>query len=151
VRLNLGCGHDILAGWVNVDASDRLGGPPLLVVWDLDVLPWPWDDMTASEIRGIDIFEHVNDPVGFVSECHRILEPGGMLRLQTGYYLHQDAYTDPTHKRFPTEHTFDFWIPGNVLYDAQNAQMGGAAFEKIRVKPNHQTGQLDVILRRPDA
>lgn len=149
MRLNLGCGRDILPGWINVDASAALG--PSVEVWDLDE-PWQWaEDDSAEEIRGIDIFEHVDDPVLFMMEAHRVLKPGGVLRLQTGYYLHRDAYTDPTHKRFPTESTFDFWVPGNVLYDAQNVQMGGMAFVKVKVKPNPATGQLDVILRKPDA
>jgi SAM-dependent methyltransferase len=147
VRLNLGCGHDILPGWVNVDASDRLG--PGVDVWDLDDLPWPWETASVEEIRGVDIYEHVWDPVGFMTECHRVLKPGGLLRLQTAYYLSMDAYTDPTHLRSSTEDSFDFWIPGTPYYRAQNAQMGGMTYEKISVKVNPATGQLDVLLRRP--
>jgi len=149
MRLNLGCGHDVLPGWVNVDASAKLG--KAVQVWDLDVPPWPWDTGSAEEIRGIDIFEHVDDPVLFMTECHRILQPGGVLRLQTGYYQWVDAFTDPTHKRFPTEYTFDFWVKGTPLYEAQNEQMGGVEFIKVKVAPNTATGQLDAILRKPDA
>lgn len=147
MRLNVGCGHDQLPGWVNVDASPNLG--PDVHVWDLDVLPWPWKPDSADEIRGVDIFEHVNDPVGFITECHRILKPSGTLRLQTTYYQWMDAFTDPTHKRFPTEHTFDYWVRGNVLYEAQNDQMGGVEFIKVKVFPNPSTGQMDVTLRKP--
>ena len=149
MRLNLGCGREQLPGWLNVDISPDLG--PLVSVWDLDKLPWPWGSQTADEIRGIDIFEHVNDPVGFMCECHRILRPGGTLRLQTGYYQWIDAFTDPTHKRFPTEYTFDYWVKGSPLYVAQNAQMGGVEFVKVKVEPNRMTGQLDAVLRRPNA
>jgi cyclopropane fatty-acyl-phospholipid synthase-like methyltransferase len=149
VRLNLGCGWDILPGWLNTDASPNLG--PDVHVWDLDRVPWPWMDATADEIRGIDIFEHVHTHVAFMTECHRILRPGGVLRLQTTYWRHPDSYTDPTHTCHPTEWTFDFWVPGSPLYDAQNTQKGGVAFEKIQVKPNMTTGQLDVVLRRPGA
>ena len=147
MRLNLGCGRDILPGWINLDASDALGQEVL--VWDLDEQPWPFHDRQAEEIRGIDIFEHVDNPVGFMTECHRILHPGGILSLQTGYYQWVDAFTDPTHKRFPTEFTFDFWVAGTPLYVAQNAQMGGVRFEKVKVEPNRMTGQLDAVLRKP--
>lgn len=147
MRINLGCGKDILPGWVNVDASDQLG--PGVEVWDLDEHPWPFEDASAQEIRGFDIYEHVWDPVGFMIECHRILQPGGTLRLQTCYYLCIDAFTDPTHKRFPTEYTFDYYVPGTPFYETSNAQFGGIVFEKIKVEPNVATGQLDVILRRP--
>ena len=49
MRLNLGCGRDVLPGWVNVNASDQLG--PGVEVWDLDEHPWPFEDGSASEIR----------------------------------------------------------------------------------------------------
>ena len=147
MRLNLGCGHDIIPGWVNVDASDRLG--PKVQVWNLDVLPWPWKSGTADEIRGVDIYEHVDNPVGFMAECHRILKPDGILRLQTCYWQCMDAYTDPTHKRASTEDSFDFWVKGTVYYRAQNDQMGGMAFEKMKVAVNPATSQLDVILKKP--
>jgi len=38
MRINLGCGLDMLPGWVNVDAS--LGLPGTYEVWDLEELPW---------------------------------------------------------------------------------------------------------------
>jgi len=152
VRLNLGCGKDQLPGWVNVDACPIL--PGTYEVWDLDEHPWPFEDNSASEIRGIDIYEHVHDPVGFMAECHRILEPGGLLRLQTAYWTLRDGYTDPTHKRVSTEDSFDFWIEGTIYYDAQNLQMGGFRFEpgaegKHHARLNMDTGQLDVLLRKP--
>jgi len=150
VRVNLGCGRDILPGWVNVDIAANLIGAPY-TVWDLDVHPWPWAADSVDEIRARDIFEHVNDPVGFITECHRILKPGATMRMQTTYWQWIDAYTDPTHKRFPTEQTFDFWVKGTALYEAQNAQMGGVEFVKVKVQPNPNTGQMDVILRKPDA
>ena len=148
MRLNLGCGRATLHGWTNVDIFDM---PGVNVVWDLDRPPWPWDDSSIDEIRGIDIFEHVSDPILFMTECHRILRPGATLRLQTTYYQWVDAFTDPTHKRFPTEYTFDYWVAGTVLYEAQNMQMGGVEFVKVKVEPNRMTGQLDVVLRKPNA
>ena len=149
-RYNLGCGGDILPGWVNVDVCLDLG--PRIEVWDLDEHPWPFPAGTASEIRAFDIFEHVDDPVGFMVECHALLEPGGPLRIRTPYYQWIDAFTDPTHKRFPTEHTFDYWInDGNPLYTNQNRMFGGIEFVKGKVEPNPVTGQMDVVLVKPDA
>lgn len=148
MRLNLGCGRDVLPGWVNVDASDQLG--PGVEVWDLDEHPWPFDTGSVSEIRAVDIYEHLDNPVGFMVEAHRVLEPGGMLRIQTAYWQCMDGYTDPTHRRVSTEDSFDFWVPGTVYYEAQNVQMGGVAFDKVHVRPE-QDGQLHAVLRRPRA
>ena len=147
MRINLGCGLDVLPGWVNIDWSDGLG--PDVIPWNLDRLPWPFPDASASEIRGIDIFEHVQNHTGFMVQCHRILAPGGLLTLQTTYWRSKDSYTDPDHTCHPTEHTFHYWIPGNPLYERQNVTKGGVAFEPVKIHPNPVTGQMDVVLRRP--
>lgn len=149
-RLNLGCGLDVLPGWVNVDAVQA---HPSVEVWDLEEMPWPFEDMSASEIRAVDVFEHIEPKLrpGFIVQCHRILTPGGYLRMQTAHYTCMDAYTDPTHYGAFTEYSFDFWIPGTIHYRAKNPMYGGVAFERVKTELNPGTGQLDVVLRRPNA
>ena len=152
MRLHLGCGPDILPGWVNVDICPDLG--PSVNVWDLEEFPWPFDDGSADEIRGFDIIEHIHGRLvpGFLAECHRILAPGAALRLRTTYWQWKDSYTDPTHMWHPTEQSFDYWIDdGNALFKTQNVQYGGFTFIKDKVEPNPETGQMDVILVKPDA
>ena len=143
-RLNLGCGSLILPGHVNLDIADI---PGVDVVHDLDQLPWPFGDREFDRIEAKDVFEHVNDPIGFMTECHRILAPNGVVRIRTPYYRSPDAFTDPTHKRFPTEHTFDYWIPGTVLYAHHNPAYGGVGFDQLSLGINDE-GQLDTTLRR---
>src|SRR5215475_5545706 len=104
MQLNLGCGKAADVSFVNVD---REAGPGVDVVWDLDRAPWPWDFNSVFTIRAFDIFEHVDDPLLFMSEVYRVLEPGGSIHLRVNYWKNENAYTDPTHKRFCTEHTFD--------------------------------------------
>lgn len=125
MRLNLGCGSRLAEGYVNVDRV-KLDGVD--VVHDLDVLPWPWEDGSAEQIVAQDVFEHVADPIGFMTESFRVLTVGGVLVIKSPHFRHQDAFTDPTHKRFCTEHTWDYWIPGTQLYNDHNAAYGGAAF-----------------------
>lgn len=108
---------------------DRVALPEVDVVHDLDVLPWPWDDGVAEAIVAQDVFEHVADPIGFMTESHRILTTGGTLSIKSPHFRHQDAYTDPTHRRFCTEHTWDYWIPGTALHADSNAMYGGVSFD----------------------
>lgn len=129
MHLNLGCGSQAMAGFVNVDRVKQDG---VDVVHDLDVLPWPFEDGVAGQIQAIDVFEHVSDPVGFMTEAHRVLEPGGMLVLKCPHYKCRDAYTDPTHRRFPTEHTWDYWIRGTALFERHNAAYGAVSFDLAR-------------------
>jgi predicted SAM-dependent methyltransferase len=125
VRLNLGCGSQPQEDWVNVDI---VALPGVDVVHDLDVVPWPWPDGTTSAIVAQDVFEHVGDPVGFMTESHRVLEPGGTLVIKSPHFRHQDAFTDPTHRRFCTEHTWDYWINGTELFKRHNPAYGGVSF-----------------------
>ncbi len=125
MRLNLGSGAQRLDGHVNVDL---VALPEVDVVHDLDVLPWPFDDHSVKAIVAQDVFEHVADPIGFMTEAHRVLESGGDLAIKSPHFRHQDAYTDPTHRRFCTPHTWDYWIPGTPLYERHNAAYGAVTF-----------------------
>lgn len=128
-RLNLGAGGRCLVGggWLNVDRIDL---PGIDRVHDLNVGPWPWAADSIGEILAKDVFEHVDDALLFLSECHRVMQPWSVLTLQTTLYQHVSAFTDPTHKRFPTPHTLDYWIPGTVYYQEHNAAYGNFAFAR---------------------
>lgn len=143
MRVNLGSGGRPLAGWVNVDVADI---PGVDLVHDLDVGPWPFESGTVEMITAKDVFEHVNNPVLFMTECHRILGPGRTLFIRTPHWRSIDAFTDPTHRRFPTEHTFDYWIPGTIYHSEHNAAYGGVSFEKVSLSV--ADGAVSVRLRR---
>jgi SAM-dependent methyltransferase len=127
IRLNIGCGSDILPGFVN---SDIVAVPGVDVVCDLDVAPWPWPDGCAEVIHAMDVFEHLDKPLLFMTECHRILMPGGVLEIRVPDWRYENAWTDPTHKRGCTDLTFDYWCWGTELGDRHNAAYGGVWFHK---------------------
>lgn len=125
LSLNLGSGTQPLDGFVNVDIAPL---DEVDVVHDLDVLPWPWKDGQAQQIVAQDVFEHVANPVGFMTEAHRVLETGGVLTIKSPHWRHRDAFTDPTHRRFCTEHTWDYWLKDTALYERHNRAYGGVAY-----------------------
>jgi len=114
LRLNLGAGSQAEPGWVNHDQFDQ---PGIDVVWDLDQFPWPFDDDSADEIKAFDVYEHVDEPLGFMCESWRILKPDGLLYIHTTWVDFRESFHDPTHKRFCTETSFDFWVPGTYWND----------------------------------
>lgn len=126
LSLNLGSGTQPLDGFVNVDLVPL---PEVDVVHDLDETPWPWKDGEASQILAQDVFEHVAQPIRFMTEAHRVLGAGGILTLKSPHWRHRDAFTDPTHRRFCTEHTWDYWIRGTALFERHNRAYGGVAFD----------------------
>lgn len=117
--LNVGCGTILCPHDVNVDSQPLAG---VDVVADLDD-KWPWRDGSVRYIKAAHVFEHVADPVMFMCEAWRVLAPGGLLDIRVPFYQHPNAYADPTHRRFCTERTFEYWIR-----DAQRQVAFGAAY-----------------------
>lgn len=132
-----------MAGAVNVD---RIKLPGIDEVWDLDVTPWPWADSSVEAIHARDVFEHVADPIAFMVECHRILIEGCTLWIRTPNIVLSpgDAFTDPTHRRFPTWETFDYWIAGTRFYAEHNGAYGGVTYQLEDRRPDD--GSMVVVL-----
>lgn len=113
--LHLGCGMIAMKGAVNHDI--RRHSDHVDVAHDLEVFPWPWRDGEFDQIVALDVFEHLSSPVdSWLNECHRILSDGGSAIIRVPHYLHENAYTDPTHKRFFTVRTFDYWDKEKELH-----------------------------------
>lgn len=132
VALNLGCGH--LTYRPNVVNVDRVHVPGVDVVHDVDVVPWPFADGQFAEVWATNLFEHVIDPIAFIGEAWRVLEPHGLLHLLVPHWKSENAFTDPTHRRFCTERTFDYWCVGTNLHRQFGDQYAGRhRFEKESV------------------
>ena len=105
-KLNLGCGVGKLEGYVNVDSASAVNPD---VVWDLNDIPYPFEDNRFDEILAFSVLEHLNDTVKVMEEWHRIASPGAMLDIRVPYWDGYGFATDPTHKNMFTEATFDFF------------------------------------------
>jgi len=88
--------HVDLRPWKGVD-----------IVHDLEKTPWPIAEGAARHANATHVIEHIRNFEGFMDECWRILSPGGTLFLETPNVKDQDlAFSDPTHVRYFTKHTF---------------------------------------------
>jgi hypothetical protein len=109
LRLNLGCGNDILQGYVNHDVFRHR--PEVDVTHDLRQLPWPWGDECAEIIRLLDVLEHLPEVVPILDESWRILKPGGVLHVRVPHYQSENTWLDPTHRRGFHLDSFDYFDP----------------------------------------
>jgi len=80
MKLNLGCGKDLLPGYINIDIDSNL---ELVRVGDVRDLS-DFDDGSMEVVRATDIIEHFElDEVGnILTEWIRVLEPGGSLYIR---------------------------------------------------------------------
>lgn len=131
-RINLGAGADPAPGFINVDMLDI---PGIDVVHNLMAFPYPFEDESATEIRAVDVVEHLanytaeNRPsvIAFIEECHRILKPGGELFIQTPGYDAEFLWQDPTHVRGFHPKTMDLFDP-ETEYGKTNGYYSHAKF-----------------------
>ncbi|MEO7741965.1 MAG: methyltransferase domain-containing protein [Usitatibacter sp.] len=80
-KLHLGCGPHFLDGWLNADQSAASAN-----VLRFDVTQrFPLDDAAFDYVYSEHLIEHVPRAQGsfMLSECHRVLRPGGKVRIST--------------------------------------------------------------------
>lgn len=110
-KLNLGSGHDIKSGYINLD---RVSLPGVDVVADLEKV-LPFENDYFEEIYCSHVLEHVSALTKLLSELHRISKSGAVIKVIVPHFSFFGSYTDPTHKRFFGYFTFDYFTEGSCL------------------------------------
>jgi len=105
-KLNLGCGKDIREGYINLDKV-KLNGVD--VVHDLNKFPYPFKPNYFDEVYCDNLLEHLDNLEEVMREIYRILKVGGRLIVIVPYFSQVGAFSDPTHKRFFTYYTMDYF------------------------------------------
>ena len=100
IAYNMGCGHNKLDGFINVDAFVECA--PDLVI-DLEKLPWPLETSSADTVVFNHSLEHMGqDPkifLGIMKELYRICKPGAEIAINVPHPRHDHFIDDPTHVR----------------------------------------------------
>lgn len=109
LKINLGCGNKTYDRFVNID---KIKLPGVNLIWDLEKTPLPFKTNSVKEIICEHILEHVTNYMPLLEEMHRICKPGAKIIISAPYYKYEGAYRDPTHVRFFTEHSFDYFKEG---------------------------------------
>jgi len=80
LRLNLGCGDDLIPGYINIDARPQVHPDQ---IWDLR-RPLPYPDESVSEIKAFDILEHLTlkDQENSLREMYRLLSVNGRIQIR---------------------------------------------------------------------
>lgn len=97
MKLNLGCGNKHEPGFINVD-SYAAHKPQQ--VWDLNKVPYPWQNESIDNVKMRHVLEHVDDVIVTMNEVWRILKFGKRVHIEVPYVTHFQAIGHPQHKHF---------------------------------------------------
>lgn len=111
---------------------DKVNLPDVEVVHDLNIFPYPFEDNTFDVVIATHVLEHLDDLVKVMKEIWRILKPGGVLKVTVPYFASHNAFTDPTHKRFFTYFTFDYFDPTSKIGQELGHEIGEAKFKIVK-------------------
>ena len=82
--------------------------------------------------------------------------PGGGYVAPGLWLPHEHGFTDPTHRRNCTPHSWDYWTPGTPLFEAYGRGLGGgnggACYACTHLALNGEQGEeLWIILRKVES
>ncbi len=118
-KLNLGCGSDKKAGYINLDWQESAKPD---VQHDLNRIPYPFGDNTFDLIEAFHVIEHLDRPFTVMKELHRILKPGGTLHIKVPHFSRGFTHAEHAHGfdvTFPLYFNKQFTVSGYMGYEFQ--------------------------------
>lgn len=107
LKLNLGCGMRPKPGFFGVDLVEMDG---VDVVADLNEGLPDLPDNSVDEIMTQHVLEHVQNFMPLMRELHRVVRPGGTIRITVPHYSNVFGFSDPTHVRFFGLYTMYYFV-----------------------------------------
>jgi hypothetical protein len=100
LRLNLGCGQNLMDGFVNVDMYESFSPD---VICNLEVTPWPFETSSADEIHLRHVLEHLGAQtdvfLSIMKELYRVCAPNAIVHIAVPHPRSDGFSGDPTHVR----------------------------------------------------
>lgn len=134
MKLHLGCGNDYREGYVNCDLSKDI--EPDKVV-DLEKR-LSFENSSVDEIMANHVLEHVNNFIPLMHEFYRVCKNKSKIKIKTPFYSEWGQFNDPTHVRFFTPSTFNYFKKGNFSHEVKCSK---DMFHVKKVKINFGIGK----------
>ena len=103
MKLNIGCGLNRQAGYLNLDKYAACGPDQVM---DAEAFPWPFADSSVEAVLFNHSLEHMGrDPDLFLrlmQELYRVCRGGATVQINAPHPRHDDFLNDPTHVRVIT-------------------------------------------------
>jgi len=104
--LDVGCGLKKYPGAIGIDINPATAAD---VICNLDCFPYPFADRSFDSLRAIHVIEHLTDVIRAMEEFHRLVRPGGRVRIETPHYTDFSSFCDPTHKHHLNSFSFRYF------------------------------------------
>lgn len=139
--LNLGCGHNYLPGFINIDKSKFARCDKRI---DLEKGHLPFKDKTIELIVATHLLEHIKNIIPLMNECYRVLKDTGEIHIIVPQ--NEGTWADPTHCRAFSRLSFRYYCgyPFSEIYGIKT-NFTQVSCEFIN---NRDGGILSVILRK---
>ena len=125
--LDVGCGINKYPGSVGLDINPATAAD---VIGDLDRFPYPFADRSFDRLRAIHVIEHLTDVIRAMEEFHRLVRPGGRVRIETPHYTDFSSFCDPTHKHHLNSFSFRYFGANDAGFGYYTA----AKFREISIR-----------------
>jgi SAM-dependent methyltransferase len=120
MKLNLGCGQNKLADFVNVDKFAQCQPD---VVADLEITPWPFESGSVDAVMMNHSLEHMGQQssvfLAIVQELYRVCKPEAHIQINVPHPRHRDFINDPTHVRVITPEMWELFSKKNCMHWAE--------------------------------
>ena len=124
MKINVGCGTNIIEGWQNLDYASR---PGVDIVFDLETCRdnrIPLEDNSVDEFLISHVLEHIVNVLPLMEELYRIAKPDALCTVRVPDGKSDMAWEDQTHVRAyhpgsfqyfeqPTYHIADYGYQGD--------------------------------------
>ncbi len=112
--LDIGCGNHKVKGAIGLDSAKIEG---VNIVHDLNKIPYPFKKNSFDIIYANQVLEHLDVSLDkIIFELCRICKPNGRIRIIVPHALNVACFSDPTHKKFFTWFTFDYFGSNEQSY-----------------------------------
>jgi predicted SAM-dependent methyltransferase len=98
-KLNVGCGRNILPGWINLDSFALPGVDIVANLEHCASARLPLENECVDEFMLSHVLEHIGNVLPMMEELHRVAMQNATMTVRVPYGSSDDAFEDPTHVR----------------------------------------------------
>jgi SAM-dependent methyltransferase len=153
-RMNVGCGRNSIAGWINVDAAKL---PGVNIVADLENVrtqPIALPDESIEHFLLSHVIEHIHNSLDLMQELWRLAVPDATAVIRVPHGGSDDAWEDPTHVRPYFLESFGYfsqpfysradygyrgdWKPEKILLMVDRRRCEGLSMQEVFQKTQYE-------------